>query len=116
MLFYERLGFRSTMTSRFPMGAEFGDVTMMQQGTIVIDLYQFPPSELQAIARRSNGHVDHIAFDVADIDQAYTTLKSEGHQILEEAPVFLPFWKNGCKYFNITGPDGERLEFNQILP
>jgi lactoylglutathione lyase len=27
----------------------------------------------------------------------------------------LPFWKNGCKYFNITGPDGERLEFNQIL-
>jgi len=20
-----------------------------------------------------------------------------------------------CKYFNITGPDGERLEFNQIL-
>jgi len=21
----------------------------------------------------------------------------------------------GCKYFNILGPDGERLEFNQIL-
>ena len=24
-------------------------------------------------------------------------------------------WKNGCKYFNVLGPDGERLEFNQIL-
>ena len=31
------------------------------------------------------------------------------------AKVFLPFWKNGCNYLNITGPDGERLEFNQIL-
>ena len=38
-----------------------------------------------------------------------------GFKVIEEAPVFLPFWKNGCKYFNITGPDGERLEFNQIL-
>jgi hypothetical protein len=26
-----------------------------------------------------------------------------------------PFWKNRCKYFIMTGPDGERLEFNQIL-
>jgi lactoylglutathione lyase len=27
----------------------------------------------------------------------------------------LAFWSKGCKYFNILGPDGERLEFNQIL-
>lgn len=38
-----------------------------------------------------------------------------GYKILESAPVFLQFWKNGCKYFNIIGPDGERLEFNQVL-
>jgi lactoylglutathione lyase len=34
---------------------------------------------------------------------------------MEDKPVFLPFWKKGCKYFNILDPDGERLEFNQIL-
>jgi lactoylglutathione lyase len=50
-----------------------------------------------------------------DIDQAYRELKDGGFRLIEKAPVFLPFWKNGCKYFNITGPDGERLEFNQIL-
>ncbi len=114
--FYERLGFSAAMTARFPFGTEQGDVTMMKQGTILIELYQFPPSERHGIARRSHGHIDHIAFDVADINHTYATLKADGHHMLEDGPVFLPFWENGCKYFNIAGPDGERLEFNQILP
>jgi len=42
-------------------------------------------------------------------------LKETSIHIIEEQPVFLPFWEKGCKYFNILGPDGERLEFNQIL-
>lgn len=50
-----------------------------------------------------------------DIDKAFRELKGNSFNILEETPVFFSFWKNGCKYFNITGPDGERLEFNQIL-
>ena len=68
-----------------------------------------------AIRQRKDGHVDHVAFDVEDIDVAFETLTNAGFNVLEEQPLFLPFWKNGCKYFNITGPDGERLEFNQIL-
>jgi lactoylglutathione lyase len=74
-----------------------------------------PKKELTAIKKRKDGHIDHIAFDVDDIDLTFHTLKNEGFDVLEAAPVFLPFWKNGCKYFNIKGPDGERLEFNQIL-
>ena len=35
--------------------------------------------------------------------------------MIEEAPVFLHFWKKGGKYFNILDPDGERLEFNQVM-
>jgi lactoylglutathione lyase len=115
ILFYESLGFCDVMTSQFPFGNEQGDVTMMKLGDMMIELYQYPPSERHAIGKRSHGHIDHIAFDVADIHHAYATLKGAGHHMLEEAPVFLPFWKNGCKYFNIAGPDGERLEFNQIL-
>ncbi len=38
-----------------------------------------------------------------------------GFHPIEAAPVKLDFWENGCMYFNILGPDGERLEFNQIL-
>jgi 4-hydroxyphenylpyruvate dioxygenase-like putative hemolysin len=76
---------------------------------------QLPIKELEAIRKRKDGHIDHIAFDSEDIDTTFAVLKDAGFNIIEEAPVFLKFWKNGCRFFNITGPDGERLEFNQIL-
>jgi len=113
--FYAQLGFKNVMQSVFQMNGEEGQVSMMQQGTMVIELYQMPEQELTAVRNRNDGHIDHIAFDVEDIEQTFESLTQGGYQIFEEQPVFLPFWKNGCKYFNIAGPDGERLEFNQIL-
>lgn len=114
-LFYNRLGFLNVMQSTFTIDGEEGSCIMMKNDLIIIELYQMPGSHLAEIRQRSNGNIDHIAFDVDDIDIAFSTLQSEGFTILEEAPVFLNFWTNGCKYFNITGPDGERLEFNQVL-
>ncbi|MDP3180919.1 MAG: VOC family protein, partial [Bacteroidota bacterium] len=76
---------------------------------------QLPDSALDEIRARQNGHIDHITFDVSDIDQTFSTLRKNSFQIMEDQPVFLPFWEKGCKYFNILGPDGERLEFCQIL-
>jgi lactoylglutathione lyase len=114
-LFYESLGFKNVMTSTFEMNGNKGLVAMMQLGDMIIEIYQLPKDELEEIKKRKNGHIDHIAFDVDDIDATFTELKNHSFTIIEEQPVFLPFWKNGCKYFNILGPDGERLEFNQIL-
>jgi catechol 2,3-dioxygenase-like lactoylglutathione lyase family enzyme len=113
--FYQKLGFRNVMDSGFDFNGGKGKVAMMQQGDMIIEIYQMPEKELEAIKNRKDGHVDHIAFDVNDIEEAFAELKKASFTILEEAPVFLPFWKNGCRYFNIVGPDGERLEFNQIL-
>lgn len=113
--FYNTLGFKNVMVSDFDFNGSKGKVAMMQQGDMIIEIYQMPESELAEVRNRKNGHIDHIAFNVADIEEAYNELKLAGFAIIEKAPVFLPFWKNGCKYFNITGPDGERLEFNQIL-
>ena len=88
---------------------------MMKQGDIIIEIYQMPDAALNGIRSRKDGHIDHVAFDVEDIDATFELLKREGFNVIEDAPVFLAFWQKGCKYFNITGPDGERLEFNQIL-
>jgi len=114
-MFYERLGFKNVMASTFQHKGDTGNVAMMQLNEMIIELYQMPESELTEIRSRKNGHIDHVAFDVDDIDATFETLKKAAFNILEEQPVFLAFWKHGCKYFNITGPDGERLEFNQIL-
>jgi lactoylglutathione lyase len=113
--FYKGLGFENVMASDFVTNGEKGVMAMMQRGDMIIEIYQLPASLLGEIKTRKDGHIDHIAFDVDDVDTVFETLKSNGYQVIEPAPVFLPFWQNGCKYFNITGPDGERLEFNQIL-
>lgn len=114
-LFYESLGFINVMHSSFEIAGNEGKVSMMQRGEMIIEIYQMPEPELSEIRGRNNGHIDHIAFDVDDINTTFSQLKEAGFQIVEEAPVFLSFWQKGCQYFNIIGPDGERLEFNQII-
>lgn len=113
--FYNRLGFTNVMSSTFQHEGGQGKVAMMKQGDIIIEIYQMPDPALNEIRSRKDGHIDHVAFDVEDIEATFGLLKKEGFNIIEESPVFLAFWQRGCKYFNITGPDGERLEFNQIL-
>ena len=113
--FYERLGFSNVMQAGFGGEGQGGTCVMMKQGNMVIELYQLPDAELAEIKGRGNGHIDHVAFDVPDIDATFNIVKQAGFNILEPEPVFLQFWERGCKYFNITGPDGERLEFNQVL-
>jgi catechol 2,3-dioxygenase-like lactoylglutathione lyase family enzyme len=113
--FYKKLGFKNATSSEFNHNGSAGKMTMMQLKDIFIELYQLPETDLEQIRNRKDGHIDHFTFDVSDIDQTYSAVKEASFHILEEQPVFLPFWKNGCKYFNILGPDGERLEFNQIL-
>lgn len=113
--FYNRLGFTNVMSSTFQHEGGQGKVAMMKQGDIIIEIYQMPDPALNEIRSRRDGHIDHVAFDVEDIEATFELLKKEGFNIIEESPVFLAFWQRGCKYFNITGPDGERLEFNQIL-
>jgi len=56
-----------------------------------------------------------LLFDVQDINKVFLIIKNTGFSIIEEETVFLQFWQNGCKYFNITGADREWLEFNRLL-
>ncbi|HEX2695842.1 MAG TPA: VOC family protein, partial [Acidobacteriota bacterium] len=58
---------------------------------------------------------DHIALNVLDIGKAFDELKAAGLTIIEKEPVYLPFWEKGIKYFNVLGPDGERVEFAERL-
>ncbi len=113
--FYEKLGFGAVMQAGFAYEGGQGQVAMMQRGDIVIELYQMPEPELSRVKQRPDGRIDHLAFDVDDIEETYALLKKEGFPIVEAQPLFLNFWARGCRYFNVLGPDGERLEFCQIL-
>lgn len=109
--FYESLGFQCVMKNTFIHENEEGQVVMMKYKDILLELYQMPFPD----KNRKDGKIDHIAFDVSNIDETYLLLKEGGFSPIEMEPVYLPFWKKGCKYFYILGPDGERLEFCEIL-
>ncbi len=114
--FYEKLGFKNIMPATFEINGEKGGlVAMMAYNEMIIELYQLPASHLPEIKTRKDGHIDHVAFDVNDIQETFEVLQKNGFTIVEPEPVFLQFWNKGCYYFIILGPDGERLEFNQIV-
>lgn len=114
--FYEQLGFERVMRAQVLQDKDAPiEVGMIKLGKIVIELYQLSGVEWRELSSRTDGHIDHIAFDVEDVDKAFEEIIEAGFEIIEDKPVFLDFWKNGCKYFAIRGPDGEKLEFNQIL-
>lgn len=114
--FYLNLGFTQTMRTDLAGQNEAIQVAMLQKDDLTIELYQLAGEERKQIAGRQDGHIDHIAMNVLDIEKAYTEIAAAGFEILEEnAPVFLPFWTHGVKFFTIRGPDGEKIEFNQIL-
>lgn len=61
--------------------------------------------------QRGMGIVDHIAFVVPDMDQALEKLKQFNVTFLLETPKVLA----DKKIMFFSGPDGERLEFVQML-
>lgn len=115
--FYTSLGFTRVLDSIVDVLDENDTihVAMMEQKKVVIELYQVTRRDLDELRARKDGHVDHIAFDVEDVEIAFRELKQAKFTMVEIEPVFLNFWGRGCKYFAIRGPDGEKLEFNQIL-
>lgn len=85
-------------------------VCFLQLKNICIETYE----NRQAVG--VPGAVDHIALDVADVDEAFREIKSAGrYNMLDDKVNFLPFWDNGVRFFTIMGPDGEKVEFSQML-
>jgi lactoylglutathione lyase len=113
--FYSQLGFRAVMKTELPADGGAVKVVMMELKGFVLELYQLVGNELAEVRARADGHIDHFSMDVQDIDRAFEEVRTSGLTTLEDAPVFLPFWDKGVRYFNVRGPDGEKVEFNQII-
>lgn len=113
--FYRRLGFSEALYQEVPGPDGTAKILMMAIGSFMIELYQLPGFDAQAAAALQDGVIDHIALDVRDAAQAFADLQQAGIQPLEDSPVRLPLWENGVSYFNVRGPNGEKIEFNQVF-
>lgn len=102
--FYEKLG----MEVAYRTENDGLKVCFLQQGTMVIETYEEPIVNV-------TGAINHICFDVTDIEKAFECAKEMQVTFCDEEIQFLPFWDNGVRYFTILGPNGERVEFCQKL-
>ncbi|MCL1795713.1 MAG: VOC family protein [Clostridia bacterium] len=100
--FYRSLGFRNTYQT------EKGDVVFLQLGNLTVETY-FGETNPRT------GAIDHMTVNVTDIDKVFEAVKAGGYTLIDSEIITLPFFNNGCSYFMIEGPNGERVEFNQVL-
>ena len=105
--FYKSLGFEEAFRAAGHEGN--GPVVFMKLKGLMVELY-----ERETTAGRP-GAIDHIAIDVTDIAAAFDMVQKMEYPVLEKGICFLPFWQNGVRFFTICGPQGERVEFSQIL-
>lgn len=105
--FYESLGFEPALITENKPANE--RVAFMRLGNLIIEAYGNKSTE------KRSGAIDHIALDVKNIDALYDSIRNEGHRIVEEKVMSLPFWKNSVKFFTILGPDNEKIEFCEKL-
>jgi len=105
--FYKILGFQVAFQTVNKKANE--KVVFLKLGNIVIEVYENNQAAL------INGALDHIAFDVTDIEEVFKIAKEQSLHIVDEEIQFLPFWSNGVKFFTIIGPNQEKIEFNQYL-
>jgi lactoylglutathione lyase len=113
--FYEQFGFKNLMDAKVPVGEKDIKISIIEKDGFALEIYQLLDEDLPSIRSRKDGHIDHVAFNVKNIDKAYQELQFAKIIPIENAPIKLPGWTNGVKYFSFRGPDQEKIELNQKL-
>ena len=105
--YYEKLGFEVALRTINEEAKE--KVAFLKLKNLVIETYE------NKAAVMKNGAIDHLAIDVADIDEVYQFIEQCHLNNTQDVIHFLPFWDNGVKFFTIEGPNKEKIEFSQFL-
>lgn len=105
--FYTSLGFEVALRTVNEAAGEA--VCFLRLKNLCIETYQ------NGCAAGRPGAIDHIALDVTDVDAAFEKARTMGLQMLDDQVNFLPFWENGVRFFTVQGPNGEKVEFSQMM-
>ena len=105
--FYTGLGFEIALRTVNEAAGE--QVCFLRLKNLCIETYP------NGCAAGRPGAIDHIALDVRDVDAAFARAQAQGLQLLDECVQQLPFWEKGVRFFTILGPNGEKVEFSQML-
>ena len=92
-------------------GANCIRIAFLSSGTCALELVQLP-----VVNDRTAGTIDHLSFSVVNIEKVKRVLQSRGIQFDTDEITLAPhFFERGDRWIFFKGPDGERLEINEIL-
>lgn len=106
--FYESLGASVYFSKEDEEEGEPIRVVIFQFGGIYIETYE------RKETAGKEGAVDHLAFQVSNIDEIYQRAKEKGYRLLEDCSAEIQpttYWPGRTRWFIIIGPNGEKLEF-----
>lgn len=84
-------------------------VAFLRNHDVIIEVYE------NHKAKKIDGAIDHICLNVTNIEEAFHIIGQGDYELIDNEIHFLPFWENGVKFFNVLGPNGEKVEFLQVL-
>jgi len=113
--FYEGLSFKCIHKKTIQREEGIINVGFIELHNLIIELYEFEGNYLDTIRQRKDGHIDHIALNVTDIDAVYKKILEGNYTVLDKDIQFIPFFDQGVRFFTILGPNNEKIEFNQKL-
>lgn len=88
-----------------------GNTLFVKRGSMVMELIEDGIDHYPDNAPE----IRHLAMACTHIEDSYRYLKEKGVLIEEPGLVHLPeFGSHGCTYFLFRGPEGERLELQEI--
>ena len=108
--FYQTLGF--IVTEKFSKKVQSGEVHVefLTSPKLTLELYQLPDNTYTDLTQTHNG-IEHFALEVNDIDGMLNKIRSFGYEI-NEGPIYEKREHCEVSFFLISGPDGERIEFD----
>ena len=114
MSFYAELGF--SMTGNGYLDTESGRIyiAFMTCKGFTLELIQMVGTAVNDPDTWKTGKIDHIALNVENVQDAFVEARSCGYELLDFGVKELPLFEKGCRFFTIKGPNGEKIEFNQV--
>lgn len=103
--FFETIGFTLLEDFLQPNGRP---VVFLGLGNVVLEVYE-------AEAAKKAGAIDHVALSVRDIVAVFDRMKELGYEALEGEIKLLDFGKRRVRFFTISGPGKEKIEFSQSV-
>lgn len=106
MAFYDKLGF--DVAGLFDNAGN--RCAFLQLGNLIIETWEGDPTA------QVDGAINHISLNTTDIESAFKAVKELGATLLDDQIQSIPtFWAHGIRFFNIQGPNHEKIEFCEKL-